>query len=260
MRLFSQVAQDSDIRVGKVLWIAGHSGPETAEDSRTHFGIFAPGVTDLFPDGHVCNVHPWEHNEVPVVLGAAFASNYPIIALHLTRPAVEIPDRKALGVASHFDAAKGAYLIRDYDTSKPKGGTVLVQGTMSTANLFRVLGDVERAGLNVRIVAAISSQLFAAQPESYRERVFPLAAQLDCMAISNRSRRLMYDWMKHPVAYEYSLTSDWDDRWRTGGSVEEVLEEAHLSPKHILAGIERFVKDRSKRLGRTREWLASLEG
>jgi transketolase len=260
MRLFSQVAQDSDIRVGKVLWIAGHSGPETAEDSRTHFGIFAPGVTDLFPDGHVCNVHPWEHNEVPVVLGAAFASKYPIVALHLTRPSVEIPDRKALGVASHFDAAKGAYLIRDYDASKPKGGTVLVQGTMSTANLFRVLGDVERAGLNVRIVAAISSQLFAAQPESYRERVFPLAAQLDCMAISNRSRRLMYDWMKHPVAYEYSLTSDWDDRWRTGGSVEEVLEEAHLSPKHILAGIERFVKDRSKRLGRTREWLASLEG
>jgi hypothetical protein len=42
--------------------------------------------------------------------------------------------------------------------------------------------------------------------------------------------------------------------------VEEVLEEAHLSPTHILAGIERFVKDRSKRLGRTREWLASLEG
>src|SRR5262249_6984671 len=38
MRLFSQVAQDSDIKVGKVLWIAGHSGPETADDSRTHFG------------------------------------------------------------------------------------------------------------------------------------------------------------------------------------------------------------------------------
>ena len=49
IRLFSQLAQDSDLKVGKLIWVAGHSGPETAEDSRTHFGIFAPGVTQLFP-------------------------------------------------------------------------------------------------------------------------------------------------------------------------------------------------------------------
>ena len=49
-----------------MLWVAGHSGPETAEDSRTHFGIFATGVTQLFPDGHVIDLHPWEYNEVPV--------------------------------------------------------------------------------------------------------------------------------------------------------------------------------------------------
>jgi len=47
-----------------VIWVASHSGPETAEDSRTHFGIFAPGVTQLFPRGHVINLHPWEHNDV----------------------------------------------------------------------------------------------------------------------------------------------------------------------------------------------------
>jgi transketolase len=38
MRLFSQLAQDCELKVGKVLWVAGHAGPETAEDSRTHFG------------------------------------------------------------------------------------------------------------------------------------------------------------------------------------------------------------------------------
>ena len=59
IRLFSQVAQDSNLKVGKLIWVAGHSGPETAEDSRTHFGIFAPGVTQLLPDGHVINLHPW---------------------------------------------------------------------------------------------------------------------------------------------------------------------------------------------------------
>ena len=71
MRLFSQIGQDSQLKVGKVLWVAGHSGPETADDSRTHFGIFSPGVTQLFPQGSIINLHPWEHNEVPVLLAAA---------------------------------------------------------------------------------------------------------------------------------------------------------------------------------------------
>ncbi|HLZ08610.1 MAG TPA: transketolase, partial [Chloroflexota bacterium] len=93
MRLFSQLAQDCQIKTGKVLWVAGHSGPETADDSRTHFGIFAPGVTQLFPEGMTINLYPWEHNEVPVMIAAAFRANAPVIALHLTRPAIQIPDR-----------------------------------------------------------------------------------------------------------------------------------------------------------------------
>ena len=97
MRLFSQLAQDCELKVGKVIWVAGHSGPETAEDSRTHFGIFAPGVTQLFPEGHVINLHPWEYNEVPVVLAAALRGTAHIVALHLTRPTVEIPDRVGAG-------------------------------------------------------------------------------------------------------------------------------------------------------------------
>ena len=54
-----------------MIWVAGHSGPETAEDSRTHFGVYRPDVTQLFPDGQVIDLHPWEYNEVPVLLAAA---------------------------------------------------------------------------------------------------------------------------------------------------------------------------------------------
>ncbi|OHD80695.1 MAG: hypothetical protein A3J97_05960 [Spirochaetes bacterium RIFOXYC1_FULL_54_7] len=49
LRLFSQLAQDSEHKVGKFLWVSERTGPETADDSRTHFGIFSPGVTQLFP-------------------------------------------------------------------------------------------------------------------------------------------------------------------------------------------------------------------
>ena len=256
MRLFSQLAQDCQLKVGKVIWVAGHSGPETADDSRTHFGIFEPGVTQLFPDGHVIDLHPWEHNEVPVVLGAALAQTAPIVALHLTRPPIEIPDREALGIPSHFAAAKGAYVMRDYKPGQKVGGTVIVQGTSSTANVVKILPELDKAGLNVKVVAAISPQLFALQPIGYREQVLSEADKLDSMAITNRARRLMSDWLYNKIAEEYTLCSDWDNRWRTGGTLDEVIAEAHLDPDRVLAGIERFVKDREKRLARV---TAALE-
>jgi transketolase len=252
MRLFSQLAQDCELKLGKVLWVAGHSGPETAEDSRTHFGIFETAVTQLFPDGHVIDLHPWEYNEVPVVLGAAFAQKAPIVALHLTRPPVTIPDREKLGMASHFEAARGAYLLREFKPGLPRHGTVFVQGTSTTANLVTILPKLDEADVNVRIVAVISPQLFALQDEAYRESIASTGARWDAMCVTNRSLRTMREWIANPVVAEYSLASDWDNRWRTGGSVDEVVDEAHLGPGHILDGIKRFAGDRAARLAKLR--------
>jgi len=257
MRLFSQLTQDCDLKLGRILYVAGHSGPETAEDSRTHFGVFAPGVTQLFPDGQVLDLHPWEYNEVPVVLGAAFATPVPIVVLHLTRPPIEIPDRAALGMPSHFEAARGAYVMRPFRDDAPKAGTVFVRGTMSTANLVRVLPELDVRALNVKVVAAISPGLFALQDAAYREATIEPADRLDSMVVTNGAYKLMRDFADDPIVREYSLSSDWDDRWRTGGSVDEVIDEAHLGPDHILNAIERFVRERPERLRRLRTRLDS---
>jgi len=256
-RLFSQLAQDCELKVGKVLWIAGHSGPETAEDSRTHFGIFAPGVTQLFPDGHIINLHPWEYNEVPVLLAAAFATDVPIIGLHLTRPPVKIPDREKLGMPSHFEAARGAYVLRDHKADQPKGGTIIIQGSSAVANLVDILPELDAKKLNVKIVCAVSPQLFKLQPPAYRDSVISAGDQADSTVITTQGRWLMHDWLFNKVAEEYAISSDWDNRWRTGGNVPEVLEEAHLSPKWLLAGITRFVQDRDLRLRRLESDVAA---
>ena len=243
LRLFSQLAQDSPWKVGKVLWVVGHSGPETADDSRTHFGVFAPGVTQLFPRGSIINLHPWEYNEVPVMLGTALSQDVPIVALHLTRPNIEIPDRASLGIPSHFEAAKGAYILRDYQADQTKMGTVIVQGTSAVANLIKILPDLDANGLNVKIVCAVSTELFQRQPETYRQRVLSEDDRINSMVITTQSRSQMQDWLFNPKTYPYAMSADWDDRWRTGGTVEEVLEEAHLSPDWLLKGISRFVKE-----------------
>ena len=259
-RLFSQLAQDCDWKVGKVIWVAGHSGPETADDSRTHFGIFSPGVTQLFPAGSVINLHPWEYNEVPVLLGAALKQPVPIVALHLTRPPIEIPDRVKLGMPSHFEAARGAYVARDYRPDQPRGGTVIVQGTSAMVSIVDILPELEERGLNVKIVCATSPELFALQPEEYRLRVLSPGDRADSTVVTTQARRLMHDWLFNRAAEEYALSADWDDRWRTGGTLGEVIEEAHLSPQRVLEGIERFARERDARLARIQAGIDAARG
>ena len=249
VRLFSQLAQDCELKVGKVIWVVGHSGPETAEDSRTHFGIFSPGVTQLFPEGHVINLTPWEHNEVAPMLAAALQMEQPIIALHLTRPNITVPDRVALGVPSYKEAARGAYVIRDFDPSRPKEGTVLIQGTSTTDSVFELLPRfLAGEGPNLKLVMAGSWELFQAQDQAYRDSVLPHEEWIDSTVITNGGRRLMHDWLSSKTAERYAMSSDWDNRWRTGGNMEEIKREAHIDPESLWAGMARFAADRETRL------------
>ena len=255
IRLFSQLAQDSNLKVGKLLWVAGHSGPETAEDSRTHFGIFAPGVTQLFPDGHIINLHPWEHNEVAPALAAAMQTDVPIVALHLTRPPVEIPDRKKLGMASHLDASKGAYIIKDYDKDLDKKGVVIVRGTSSTNSVVQILDQLKKESINVKIVSAVSWQLFKNQSKQYREAILNDQEWADSMIITNSALRLMHNWTANKVVESYSMSPDYDNRWRTGGSVDEIIAESKLDGKSVIDGIRKFADERSNRLELIKKYI-----
>ena len=86
------------------------------------------------------------------------------------------------------------------------------------------------------------------------------ADRWDGMAITNRAFKLMRDWVDGPIAEEYSLSSDWDDRWRTGGTVDEVIEEAHLSQEWLIKGIQKFVKERDQRLSTIEKQLNTQLG
>jgi len=260
MRLYSQMAQDCELKLGKTIWVAGHSGPETAEDSRTHFGIFSPASTQMFPDGHVINLHPWEYNEVPVMLAAAMKTDRPIIALHLTRPGVDIPDRAALGLGSYKDAAKGAYILRDYKDGKPRQGVIMVQGTISTYNLIQALPAIDAAGVNVKIVAVPSPQLFDLQDEDYQNSVLTSGDMLNSTYITNRARRTMVDWNFNPLADRYAMSSDWDDQWRPGGSLEEVCESAGLDTESLAKGVITFAEDFDLRMQELELLLGDARG
>ncbi|MCH8235443.1 MAG: hypothetical protein IIC29_04875 [Chloroflexi bacterium] len=264
-RVWSQQAQDSPFRVGVLNILAGHSGPETAADARTHFGIFSPQVWSLFPRGQVIRLSFWDYNDVaPGYFAAAeIAARDPkvnIIVMEVARPDFAVADRETFADTDINAAAKGLYVIRDFDPSKPRDGYVLVQGSSSTVNLVSVLPKLEEAGVNVKVISTISEELFDRQPESYRNSVLPTEAYYDAMVVSTGTHRVWPIKNLGPLTDEYSLVSDHSDEWLTGGTEADVIAEAHLDPDSIFAGVQRFASERNQRISGQTAALSALSG
>ena len=262
-RVFSQMNQDSPFPLGVLHVLAGHSGPETAADARTHFGIFAPQVWTLLPRGQVVNLYFWDYNDVApgyfaAVRQALAVKETGIIVIHVARPDFVVADRSTFADTDPKAAAKGLYLIREYDPGAPPMGTVFAQGSSSTRNLVNVVPRLEAAGVNVRVVSVISTELFAARPREYREKLLPDASRCDCMVVSTMTRRVPPIPNLGPLTEEYSLYADFDDRWRSGGAEPDVIAEARLDEESIFQGVARFARERASRLERQRRALAAL--
>jgi len=71
---------------------------------------------------------------------------------------------------------------------------VYLRGTMPTQNLLQVLPELDRLGLNVKVVAAVSPQLFRMQSLDYRDSVVGPADRIDAMVITNGAFNMMHDW------------------------------------------------------------------
>jgi len=261
VRVWSQQNQDSPFRLGVLNILAGHSGPETAADARTHFGIFSPQVWKLFPRDQVINLNFWDYNDVaPGYLAAAeIAARDPkvgVIVLEVARPDFPVIDRAKLADSDIKAAAKGFYILKDFDPSKPKEGYIVVQGSSCTSNLVAQMDAIKEAGHNVRIIAAVSEELFNRQPKQYRDEVLPESAKYNMMIVSTGTKRMWPVTGVGPLTEEYSLVSDYDDVWLSGGSEGEVLKEARLDPNSIFDAVAKFATEHPERMKRQSELLS----
>ena len=262
-RVFSQMNQDSPFELGVLHILAGHSGPETAADARTHFGIFAPQTWTLLPRGQVINLYFWDYNDVaagyfPAVQKALEIKEIGIIVIHVARPDFNVADRTTFADTDVKAAAKGLYLIRDYDSQSAPMGTVFVQGSSSTMNLVQAMPRLEEAGVNVRIVSVISTELFGFQSKAYQDQILPDESRYDCMVVSTMTKRVPPIPNLGPLTEEYSMYADFDDRWRSGGLEPDVIKESRLDEDSIVEGIVRFAKARDERLERQRSAMSLL--
>ena len=261
-RVWSQQNQDSKFKTGVLHILSAHSGPETAADARTHFGIFSPQVWKLFPRGHVINLSFWDYNDVaPGYYAAAEIAarekHIGIITIEVARPDLVVADRSTFADTDVRAAAKGLYVIRDFGPG-PRHGYVVCQGASATFNAVKIVPKLQGAGINVRIIAAVSEELFDRQPASYRNSVLPDAARNDLMFVTGATRRMWPLRNVGPLTDEYSMTADFHNEWLTGGLEADVIAEAHLDANSIFDGISKFAHDHGARLKRQRGDLESL--
>jgi transketolase len=212
----------------------------------------------------VINLNFWDYNDVAAGYFAAaeIAARDPkvgLITIEVARPDFAVADRSQFADTDVKAAAKGLYVIRDFAPGKPRHGYVIAQGSSSTANLVKQLPYLEKAGINVKIIAAISEDLFDRQPEAYRRAVLPPEAYYDLMIVSTGTRRMWPIRDVGPLTDAYSLTSDFDNHWRSGGLEPDVIAEAHLDQDSIFRGVERFAREREDRLRQQRGALERLE-
>jgi transketolase len=76
------------------------------------------------------------------------------------------------------------------------------------------------------------------------------------MVVSTGTRRVWPARNLGPLTDEYSLTSDWDNQWLTGGLEKDVIAEAHLDSDSIFAAIQRFAAERADRMARQGRMLS----
>ncbi|MBI50683.1 MAG: hypothetical protein CL781_05060 [Chloroflexi bacterium] len=118
------------------------------------------------------------------------------------------------------------------------------------------LDKIEESGLNVRIISAISEELFNRQPESYKKSILPESAMYDMMIISTGTKRFWPTSKVGPLTDEYSLVSDWNDEWLTGGSETEIIKDARLDPDTIFGAVKKFADEHDARIKRQTTYLS----
>ena len=111
----------------------------------------------------------------------------------------------------------------------------------------------------MKVIAAISEELFRRQPQDYQDSVLPPEAIYDMAVVTTGTRRMWPVQNAGPLTDEYSLVSDWDNQWLTGGTEADVIAEAHLDTDSIYNGIKRFALDHDERISRQANLVAVLK-
>ena len=150
-----------------VIYVWTHDSVGLGEDGPTHQPVEHLASLRAMPGMIV--LRPCDANEAVEAWKFAMRHREGPVGLVLTRQKLPVLDRKNLAPASEL--AKGAYVLCEAGGGKPE---ILLLATGSEVHLaLAARTELERAGHPTRVVSMPSFELFAREPQSWRDRVIP---------------------------------------------------------------------------------------
>jgi len=166
----------------RVLYIMTHDSIGLGEDGPTHQPIETLASLRALPNINV--IRPADGNEVSAAYVTALESTNTPTVICLTRQNIcQLPG------SSIEKALRGAYVL-DNDPAEPQ---IVLVGTGSEVEIcLDAAAALAKLSLQARVVSMPSWELFDAQPESYRQSVFPVGVPvLSVEALST------FGWQKY---------------------------------------------------------------
>ena len=151
----------------RAIYVFTHDSIALGEDGPTHQPI--EQIMNLRAVPNLTVIRPADANETVEAWRAALLNTSGPTALVFTRQKLPILDRSAY--ASAGDLHRGGYVLWQSSESTPD---VILIGTGSEVHIALGAGKIlAEEGVNVRVVAMPSWEMFDAQPVDYREGVLP---------------------------------------------------------------------------------------
>lgn len=149
----------------RVIYVFTHDSIGLGEDGPTHQPVEQLASLRAIPKLVV--VRPSDANEAAVAWQVAIETHDRPVALVFTRQEVPILDRSHLAPASGL--RRGAYVLSDAPDEQPD--VILVASGSEVSLILEAQNELQNQGIEARVVAMPSWELFDAQPQEYRDSV-----------------------------------------------------------------------------------------
>lgn len=228
------------------LLVCGHSGLMTGEDGPTHADPQALQLLqENFPPGTAITLTPWEPGEIWTLVAAGLSARPAVLAPFVTRPAVSVPDREALGLAPASEAARGVYLLRA--ASGAPDGTVILQGSgVTCAFVQETLPHLLEEGIDLDVYHVSSVELFDRLPAEERASILPEERAVRAMGITGFTLPTMYRWVTSEMGRRHTLYPFRAGHFLGSGPGPEVIHEAGLDGEGQLRAIRSYLDERAR--------------
>ena len=150
------------------IYVFTHDSIGLGEDGPTHQPVEQLSALRCIPNLVV--LRPGDANETAEAWRTALKHRTGPVAIVLTRQKLSLVDRATHGAVS--GVAKGAYVLKDApEGSKPN--TVIIATGSEVEIALTAQVELLGQGVPTRVVSMPSMELFASQPQAYRESVLP---------------------------------------------------------------------------------------